>query len=497
MISNLKIGNMRYLIVILLILSCVCVSAQQGNIFMNIEAEGGYITTDRMPFWLRSNKFGSIPLDNSSMSFIGSFYKEYDSTKARLFDWGGGVNSRINVGQKSNIKLIEGYGKIRLSIFEIKAGRDREIMGICDTSLSSGSFAVSGNAPGIPKVQIDIPEYYTLPFLGNLFAFKASFAHGWVGKTFQAGDGFFHLKTYLHQASLYSRFGKSEWRMKLYGGINHQAFWGSEKSFYNSNFDLSPFETYLYIIAGKSYGADGIPFSKIGNHLGSVDLGFEYKFKNLKLLAYRQNFYDIEALSYLANLRDGLNGISLENTQVTDKGFQWRKLLLELFYSKNQAGEPWSPTVPTGDENYYNNDQFLQGWSYKGFGIGNPFIAPRSYTRNGLPADPVDFFINNRVIVFHFGFEGALQKFEFRLLTSYSLNYGSYGTSEIGHSLGKQGIPSIYGIFPMTRQFSAYLEGNKEFNNGFKFGFITAFDTGQLYYNSFGFLLRATKSFRL
>jgi len=50
------------------------------------------------------------------------------------------------VGNKSNFTLIEGYGKLRISVFEIRAGRTKEIIGLCDTSLSSGSFSISGNA---------------------------------------------------------------------------------------------------------------------------------------------------------------------------------------------------------------------------------------------------------------------------------------------------------------------------------------------------------------
>ena len=60
------------------------------------------------------------------------------------------------------------------------------------------------------------------------------------------------LETYLHQKSLYGRFGKPDWKWKLYGGFNHQVFWGSEKKYYGSNYTLSPLEAYLYIITGKS-----------------------------------------------------------------------------------------------------------------------------------------------------------------------------------------------------------------------------------------------------
>ena len=65
-----------------------------------------------------------------------------------IFDWGASFEGRANLGQGSNLILIEGYGKIRLSIFEFRAGRSKEIMGLCDTTLSSGSFSVSGNNLG-------------------------------------------------------------------------------------------------------------------------------------------------------------------------------------------------------------------------------------------------------------------------------------------------------------------------------------------------------------
>ncbi len=189
----------------------------------------------------------------------------------------------------------------------------------------------------------------------------------------------------MHQKSLYGRFGKPEWKLKLYGGFNHQVLWGNEKESYGDSYTLSPFKTYLYVITGRGY----MMVSRMGDHLGSIDLGFEYKFKNIRLLAYRQNLYDAGALYYMANIRDGLNGLSLVNIHYTSKGFQWKKILVEVLYTKSQGGESWSVPRPSGAEDYYNHYQYIQGWSYKGIGIGNPFICPRAYTREGLPSDPV------------------------------------------------------------------------------------------------------------
>jgi hypothetical protein len=463
---------------ILLLLSCLNVNAQKKNFSYDLGSSTGYISPGHVPFWLRSNQFGSIPLDNASLSLIGAISKDYDTSRTRILDWGVSVEGRANIGDKSNFTLIEGYAKLRISVFEIRAGRSKEIMGLCDTSLSSGAFAVSGNALGIPKVQISIPEFYSLPLFGKLFAFKGNYAHGWIGKAFfmNLDSNLLQIGTWLHQKSLYGRFGKPEWKWKLYGGFNHQVLWGNEKKSYGDSFTLSPVMTYLYVITGKPYDSH----IRLGDHLGSIDLGFEYDFKNVRLLAYRQNVYDAGALYYLANIRDGLNGLSLVNRRYTCKGFQWRKILVEVFYTKSQGGETWSVPRPSGAEDYYNNWQYIQGWSYKGIGIGNPFISSPVFIREGLSSDPFTYFINNRLVVFHFGYEGSVQKWNFILKTSYSLNYGTYRTS---------------GIFSETKQFSAYLDASKELKNGLNVGFTGAFDVGGLYYNSVGVLFNVSKSF--
>ncbi len=487
-----------FILIILFILINDSVIAQENNIHFKVEAIGSYISPGHIPFWFRSNQFGSIPLDNASAGFIGTVTREYDKKQPKLFDWGASIEARANIGKRSNFTLIEGYAKLRFSIFEIRGGRSKEITGLIDTTLSSGAFAVSGNALGIPKIQISVPEFYSIPIFEKLFAFKGNYSHGWFGDlpVNMLGHTQDNLKTYLHQKSFYGRLGKPEWNWKLYGGFNHQAQWGSEAQYYGSEYTLTGLQCYWYVVRGKAYGPGNISASKIGNHLGSIDLGADYNFKNVRLFAYHQFFYDIGALYHLANLRDGLSGLSLTNLQTDNrKIFKWKKILLEFFYSKNQAGEFWSPVTPSGDENYYNNDTYVEGWSYKGIGVGNPLIGARYNIKDDLPRDPRDYFIVNRVVALHFGFEGAVKNWNFILKSDYSLNYGTYGTSVEGHSIGEIHHSPRFGIFPETKQSSSYFEVNREFIRDFRFGIAGAFDTGDLYYDSFGLLLRVAKSF--
>ena len=457
---------------------------------------GGFTTPDRIPFWLRSNQYGSVPLDNASLSIIGTARKDYDTGRSRIFDWGASLEGRVNLGQGSNFTLIEGYGKFRISIFEIRAGRTKEIMGLCDSTLSSGSFSVSGNAPGIPKIQISVPEFFIVPKSGQLFAFRGHLAHGWFGRLPMLGEDVdtLQINTFFHQKSLYGRFGKPEWKWKLYGGFNHQAFWGNEQTYFGDIFKLSTVQAYYFVITGTPYGNNDIPRSKVGNHLGSIDVGLEYNFKRFKLLLYRQNVYEAGALYYLANIQDGLNGLSLENKENSNKTFRWRKFLFEILYTKNQAGEPWSPPTPSPFEGYYNHYQYIQGWSYKRIGLGTPFISTRTDTREELPSHPREYFINNRVLAFHIGYEGSVKNLNYTLKASWSNNYGTYRTTDAEQSTNISN-PGAYGLFGIKEQLSGFFKCEKDLKNDLSFGCIAAFDMGELFYNSYGLLLSLSKSF--
>jgi hypothetical protein len=496
-------GNRKTIIisVVFLFLTGIAIS-QDNNYYCNIQALGGYTTPGLVPFWLRSNQYGSIPLDGASLSLIGSARKDYDLPKDKIFDWGASFEGRANLGQGSNLILVEGYGKIRLGIFEFRAGRSKEIMGLCDTLLTSGSYIVSGNNLGIPKVEVSVREFFVIPGLGQLFAFKGNFVHGWMGtlplgatswSRYEEGDTI-QLESYLHQTSLYGRLGKPSWKLKLYGGFNHQVVWGHEQDYYNEDYTLSPIETYFYVITGKKYSNSSIQEERQGNHLGSIDIGFEYEFDGVKLFLYRQNFYEAGALAHLANIQDGLNGISLENKQNTWKQGLWQKLLFEFLYTKNQAGQPQSPYTPSPYEPYFNHGQYIEGWSYNGTGLGTPFITTRSDIRDELPSAPKEYFINNRLIAFHIGCEGDIKQFNYLLKVSWSQNYGTYWTTDEEQSTDIPN-PGAYGIFGEQEQLSTYLELNRRLNNRINLGLIGAFDKGDLYFNSFGIFFKASYSF--
>jgi hypothetical protein len=455
----------------------------------------GYNGSEAVPFWIRSNQYGSVPPVGASLGLTTTVKKNYDPANQHGIAWGFSAEGRFNAGNPSNFILVEGVGKVRLGIFTFYAGRVKEITGICDTLLTSGSFSISGNALGIPKVQLSIPEFYTLPFLGQILAVKGSYAHGWIGDWYMENGRIPNTTpTYLHQTSLYGKLGKPGWKLKLYGGFNHQVVWGNEKKIMGEDYDLNTFQSFLYVNVAKLYNNDSIKSTRVGNSVGSIDVALEYNFKNVRLFVYRQNLYDAGALYYLANVLDGLNGISIINRKKITGNIGWKRFLIELLYTKNQAGEKWSKFTTSPFEDYYNNNYYEAGWSYKGVGMGTPFITPRGTTREGLPCANESYFINNRVAALHAAF--SIETFDWDIMGrfSYSINYGTYRTSATGKEYEGSVYPSPNGVFPTVEQFSAFLGAGKELGKGLRIGFISAFDIGNLYYNTFGVMGSITKT---
>jgi len=94
------------IILLLLLFSPLNLNAQTNRFSYSLGSSAGYITSGHVPFWLRSNQFGSVPPDNASLSLFGAVHKDYNKNKTRIFDWGASVEGRANIGDKSNLTLI-------------------------------------------------------------------------------------------------------------------------------------------------------------------------------------------------------------------------------------------------------------------------------------------------------------------------------------------------------------------------------------------------------
>ncbi|ANH80640.1 hypothetical protein A8C56_06270 [Niabella ginsenosidivorans] len=493
----------KLIILLLLTLSIADnLEAQQGGKIIkgNLELDAIGTSNHQVPFWMRTNQYGSIPSEGASISAVGSIYKAYrtDSSEKK-FDWSAGVQARLNAGRLVNATIIEAFATAKYGAFQLQAGRTKNQTGLVDPDLSSGAYSISGNALGIPQIELSIPQFTDVPFTKKLLAVKGGFSMGDMGKLRLRirGDSVRNLQTWYHQKSLYLRIGKPRWRLKLYGGINHQVQFGSEREFSGPEFDLHGTEYLWYVVSGKSYGGEnGIPRSKVGNHGGSVDQGLSYDFKAVYLYAYHQFFYEVGGLYYLNNVADGLWGLSLQNKKEPGRGqqFRWNKMMLEFLGSKNQGGGLHAKITPSGDEDYYNNYLYTDGWTYKEQNLGNNLFTNKKYARSNLPARNWQGIVNNRLYAFYAAANIQWQRWDLLARISYSKNFGTYATSPEGISTGSSRAIYSPPYFPEVGQFSAYLGASRPLKNNIAIGFAVAVDNGDLLYNSVGGMLRLIKT---
>jgi hypothetical protein len=393
-------------------------------------------TTDRTPFWLRTNRFGVVGLQAPTAALRTGLYYDYapqpeDPKKRRRFDYGAGLEVVTNVLPNGQTKVLlpELYAKARFGPFEVYAGRRRDVTGLIDTTLSSGSFSWSGNTLPMPKIQIAIAEYTDFGLTGGILSVKGIYNHGWFENTRKTT-----WNNFLHQKALYGRLGKPTWPVRIHAGFNHQVQWGG-RGLYESAGGSFPSDGWSYwkVITGKSIAGDTTRVgnthdagNRIGNHLGSVDVALEVGGPALTVMVYRQMFYDDGSLYYLTNIADGLNGLSFRFGD-SGAGLRLTKVTAEFLYTMSQGGPVFinEQEKYRGKDDYYNHAQFQDGWSYYGQTIGTPFITPAINQRPELQRGR--FTNNNRVQVYHLGFAGAVGpdvRFEGKF--SYSQNFGSY-----------------------------------------------------------------------
>ena len=399
---------------------------------------GGFSSSNYTPFWLRANQFGAVPTEENYVNVGVSTYIEY--RKGKKMDWGFGASGRLNLGQtKADLLVQEAYLKGKWGIFELSAGRKKYIQGLMDSTLSSGSFAFSGNALPMPKVEIVVNEYWHPDFLGGYFGFKGNFVHGLFDNKRSDVDHIF-----LHQKSFYGRLGKPNSLFKFYGGFNHQVQWGGTLKYPDPTNQASrkgkvasSLRDYLYVITGQSMAAAGgdtakygynDAYNRLGNHLGTVDVGMEIDGKFGKLFFYRQSIYEDGSLFYGNNITDGLHGVAFS----TKRKQGLLKLVFEYFNTTSQGGSGGSANAEgflRGRDNYFNNSVYREGWTYLGRGLGSPLMTLDSET--DLNAGKDIYYDNNRVETFYVGAEALIGENRLVFRGSLSNAIGGYGSEYI------------------------------------------------------------------
>jgi len=396
--------------------------SQDSTLVFNIDLQGS-LATNKTPFWLQSNQFGTIPASGSFISGQWGLHKVYNHGNPRFFQWSAGAQMITNQSKSGSVFFTDLFLAAKAGPVELSVGQRRDFMGLADSTLSTGSLAMSGNSRPYPKIQLSTPDFVNFIPGNDLISFKLSYADGLLGS---ARIGYGNVSkvpdVYMHQKSLYLRLGGLHHKMSLHAGFNHQAMWGGEDIIFSGG--LPAWEAYKYVIFGKPWAA-----SRVGNHFGTIDLGAEWRGKNWDIFLYRQSIYEDGSLAQLSNIVDGLNGLRFKRTNIdkNDRSLTLNTVLLEFIYTKEQGGKTFDFDSGTfGNDNYFNHYVYSQGWSYRGRSLGTPLAVPQNISRNDIPYTSSLFTANNRIMAFHLGLNASFNRTIFLLKGTYSQNFGTY-----------------------------------------------------------------------
>lgn len=403
------------------------VSARADTLQYNIGVSALASSGRFAPFWLQSNMNGDISSSPFSGNVSAGVYKQAVHNE-RWWDYDfavqltGRVQSRIpgsafDMQQRMTTGYFNQlYAHLRLYIFDITAGIKPMIYEMQDTALSMGSMVFSGNSQPLPRLTIGIDRYTPVPGCYGYFELKGGLTHAWLA------DNVYMRGSYIHH----------KWLALLLGGrlpvnisyeLHHAAQWGGISPVYG---DIgSDWQSFVNVFLARGGGVmRNDQLNAQGNHVGSQQLMLTGKGNGWEVSMYWQNFFEdnFAAIGDGQNLADGLWGISLKQTR-------WpyvQGVTYEFMNTTDQSG-PWHDRdglCYAGNDSYYRNSVFVNGWNYFFRSIGTPFITSPLYNEDGTI-----YTLNSRVRVHYIGVRGDIYGFLYRVKLSYARNYGNDNTS--------------------------------------------------------------------
>ena len=389
-------------------------------------------------FWMQSNERGGVAITPFSGSLRAAIIKPATRPN-RWFDYDGAIDIQgfahsalpideklipkghfpVYQGRHGGVMVRQAYAHVRLYIVDISAGVIPMDDGM-NTPLSTGSLLFSHNAPAMPAIRIGFDRWTPIPGLYGYMEVKGGMVHGWLTDDVRV------RRTKLHYKWIGLQFG-GKLPVNISYELHHAAQWGG---YTPSGLDLgNNWTAFKSAFLGKSGGTSfNEKYNVVGNHLISQQLALTVKGKAWQVKAYWQNIAE-DIFNFIGlgqNLPDGRWGVCAEQTI-------WpfiHTMTLEFINTTDQSGpyHDQDGIIYSGNDNYYNNQVYTQGWNYYLRCIGNPLITSPLYNTGNTSQT-----LNNRVMAWHIGIGGDIYGFHYRLLGTYIRNYGRYELDDWYH----------------------------------------------------------------
>jgi len=365
-----------------------------------------------LPFWMHTNKFGTIDPGSSGGLFGINAHKSISGEG--LFEYGAGIDAIGRASENSELFLHEIYGEVRFGFVRFYAGKKEWRDGIWKSDLSLGSMVWSGNAPTMPKIMLSIPEYVAIPGTKGFASIKGYFGHGWMG------DDRFVEGAFLHEKAAYLKLMPDDFPVNGHLGVIHNVQWGGT----HPTLGKLPqsFGDFLRVTAAQAGEAESAPgtdvINALGNTVGAYEARLDVDLNEVKIKAYKQFYIESGPSAGFRNPWQGKYGLKLN---LSESGPEWvSNILWEHVNIKRQDAKS---DETDGADQFFDNSIYRSGWTRKGRMLGFPLVTIGEF--NGR-----EEIVNNIIIAHHVGAEGVLplkiadRPLNYRVLVTYSRNYG-------------------------------------------------------------------------
>ncbi|MDO9254796.1 MAG: capsule assembly Wzi family protein [Bacteroidales bacterium] len=392
----------------------------------SLETGASFSTGNQTPFWLLSNQYGLLT-PNKFNGWAKAGIHTSLSKKNIGYDYRLELINRYS--NKNELYVQQAYLRLKLYFVTIQAGSMEETYGNQDGSLSCGGLLWSGNARPMPKISILVPDFTKIPFTFDLLEFKGGISHGWFG------DEPIVNNAWLHHKFGYIQFG-GKLPVHIHYGFHHFAQWAGKT---NDGVQLpNTWDDFKKVFLVQS-GGNGSPVSDslnaLGNHIGSRNFGIDIDLHKIKMGLYWQTIFEDGSGKAYRNIKDGLWGFYLHTK---DKNKLVNGFVYEFINTTDQSGpahavwvldgKEYSYPIPGGEyhqlggnDDYFNNEIYLFGWTFKNMTLGTPFITSPVIAVDGQG----EYMRNNKVTGHHFGIEGILKDISYKIFYTYYLNFGT------------------------------------------------------------------------
>lgn len=439
---------------------------EKDSIIYDVELSALASSGRYAPFLLQSNRNGNISAAPHSAN--ASVYIGKPATRPhRWYDYDFGVEYtvRYDYHKKLNYYFNQLYAHTRLYIIDITAGITPYSQGPQDPELSSGGLLFSNNAMPMPRISIGIDEWRAFPGFYGFLEFKGGITHGW----FIDNTGV--RKSYLHHTFAGARVG-GKLPFHLSYEFHHAAQWGGYSEQYGDlGNNFKAFGNALLAKSGGNMANDQL--NAQGNHIGSQILTLELNGSTWTAKLYWQNLSEDGPIKFMTNsmnIYDGLWGFNLTlHKWPFINGFTY-----EFLNTTDQSG-PYHDKdglVYGGNDSYFRNSVYINGWNYFMRTIETPYITSPLYNENGELMT-----LNNRVQMHFAGIKGDIYGYRYRVMGSYCMNYGQYKAPLSNHNT------------------ALLLEVKKQFKKawGIEVGLTFSADIGNQFGNSYGGMITIGK----